>query len=115
MAKIKLTRGDSRTINVPYLSSSGTALDLTGATVFFTVNADQNPTDDSGAVVSKTITSFSSPSLGIATISLTNADTQNITPGEYYYDVQVKDAAGNVTSSKKDKFIITGDVTRRIV
>lgn len=115
MAKIKLTRGDSRTINVPYLSSSGTALDLTGATVFFTVNATDSPTDDTAAVISKTITSISNPTLGIATISLTNADTQNITPGEYYYDVQVKDAAGNVTSSKRDKFIIISDVTRRIV
>lgn len=114
MAKIKITRGDSRTISVPYLNSAGVALDLTGATVFFTVNAADSPADDTAAVISKTITSISNPSLGIATISLTNADTQNITPAEYYYDVQVKDAAGNVTSSKRDKFIVTGDVTRRL-
>lgn len=113
--KIKITRGDTQTINVPYLSSTGAALDLTGSTVFMTVNAAENPTDDSGAVLSKTITSFAAPTTGIAVITITNADTQNIAVGDYYYDIQVKDASGNVTSSKKDKFVITGDVTRRIV
>lgn len=114
MATIKLTRGDTRTINIPYLSATGTALDLTGATVFFTVNATDSPTDDSAAVVQKTITSITNPLLGVGVVTLTNTDTQNITPGIYFYDAQVKDAIGNVTSSKRDKFIVTSDVTRRL-
>ena len=114
MAAIKITRGDTRTINIPYLSATGTALDITGATVFFTVNATENPDDDTSAVVSKTVTSFVNPTLGVAVVTLASADTQSITPGTYFYDAQVKDSSGNVTSSKKDKFIITGDITRRL-
>lgn len=114
MTKIKdYIRGDSRNITVTFLQSDGvTPIDLTGGTVFFTVNATQNPTDDTSAAIAKKVTSFTSPTSGVATISLTNADTQNIAPGTYYYDVQLKDASGNFVSSKQDQFIVIADTTR---
>lgn len=113
MAKITHIRGDSRTINITFLQSDGvTPINLTGGKVYFTVNASSAPTDDTSAVITKTVTSFVSPTLGLATIQLTNADTQSVAPGTYYYDCQVKDAGGNVYSCGQDKFILKADITR---
>lgn len=114
MTKIKdYIRGDSRNINITFLQPDGvTPIDLTGGKVYFTVNSSSAPADDTSAVISKTVSSFSAPTTGVATIALTNADTQNITPGSYFYDVQLKDASGNFVSSKQDQFILIADITR---
>lgn len=114
MTKIRdFIRGDSRTITITFLQSDGiTPIDLTGGKVYFTVNSTQNPTDDTGAVIAKTVTSFSAPTTGVANVNLTNADTQSVTPGTYYYDCQLKDASGNFLSSKQDQFIVIADITR---
>lgn len=116
MSNIKdYIRGDSRNIVVTFLQSDGvTPINLTGGKVYFTVNSSNAPTDDSSAVIAKTVTSFSAPTSGVATISLTNTDTQNITPGTYYYDVQLKDASGNVVSSKQATFTVIADITRSV-
>lgn len=131
MAKISMIRGDTRILAIPYLDPSGNPLDLTGATVFFTVNASDDPTDDTAAVVEKQVTSFICPinctvngvdftknedttTAGVAWITLSNPDTQDVAPDTYFYDAQVKDASADVTSSKQDQFIVTADITRRI-
>lgn len=114
MAKIELIRGDSRTITIPITNPDGTAKNLTGCTVYFTVNATKEPVSDASAVIAKSTTSFASPTTGIATISLTNADTQNITPGSYYYDVQLKDASGNISSEEQDRCVVKPDTTRSV-
>lgn len=116
MTKIKdYIRGDTRVINLTCLQSDGvTPLNLTGATVYFTVNASDTPTDDTSAAFQKTVTSHTSPTLGLTTVTINTADTQSLTPGDFYYDVQVKDASGNITSLKKDTFTINSDITRAI-
>lgn len=116
MTKIKdYIRGDSRTITMTFLQSDGvTPINLTGGKVYFTVNATQNPTDDTGAIIAKTTTTFAAPTTGVATITLTNTDTQSITPGTYYYDCQLKDVSGNFVSKKQDQFIVIADTTRSI-
>ena len=113
MAKIKdYIRGDTRVINLACLKSDGTALDLTGATVRFTLSATQAPTDDLSAILQKSVFTHTSPAAGLTQITINPADTQNLTPGSYFYDVQVKDASGNITSIKQDTFIINPDITR---
>lgn len=115
--KIKdFIRGDSRTINVSFLQSDGvTPVDLTGGTVFFTVNSSNAPADDTAAVISKNVTSHTAPTLGRSSVVLLPADSASITPGTYYYDVQFKDVAGNIISKKQDTITIIADITRRIV
>lgn len=109
-------RGDSRILGFTFLQSDGkTPFDLTGCEVFFTVNPVTDPgASDSGAVIEKSTTSFVTPSSGVASITLTNADTQNINPATYYYDVQLKDANGNITSLMQNTFQVIPDITRRI-
>lgn len=108
-------RGDTRVININCVLSDGvTPMNLTGAKVYFTVNPSSTPTDDSGAAFQKTTTVHTAPLLGTTSITITNADTQALAPGTYYYDVQVKDASGNITSLKQDVFTINADIGRSI-
>lgn len=114
MAKIKMIRGDTRTITATFVDSDGIALDLTGGKVFFTVNASDTATTDSAAVVQVDTSSFSAPTTGVATITLASTDTNSVTPGTYWYDLQFVSSGGVVTSLAKDKFVLTGDISRRI-
>lgn len=112
MAKItNLIRGDSHIINVKF-DNNGTPLNISGYTVYFTVNASKNPTDDSTAAIQKNITSHTNAALGQTTITLLPADTNSML-GNYFYDVQLKDPSGNVTSFKQDSLTVIADITRR--
>lgn len=113
MSKISMIRGDSRNINATFLQSDGvTPIDITGGEVWLTLNASNDPASDSTAALQKTVTVFSDPTNGAATISLAPADTSGLAAGTYFYDVQLKDASGNILSSKQDKFVLSADVTR---
>lgn len=117
MAKLGKTitnviRGDTRTINLTFLEADGsTPIDLTGGTVYFTVNASDDPSDDTGASIQKTATSFTNATEGEHTFTLTHSDT-NIDPGSYWYDAQFKDSVGSYLSSYRGKFIVQSDITR---
>ena len=111
-------RGDSRLLNITILQSDGvTPFNLTGCEVFFTLNLQSMPpnssTDASAALATSTST-FTNPTSGVAQIQLTNAQTQPLTAGTYYYDVQLKDASGNITSLAQNQFIVITDITTRI-
>lgn len=106
-------RGDNRTINLTFLESDGsTPINLTGGTVYFTVNATQNPADDTSAAIAKVITTgFTDPTNGKHTLDLLPVDT-NIDPLSYFYDAQFTDSLGNKLSSYQGKFIVQADTTR---
>lgn len=98
MGKLTIRRGDTTTITVVY-TLDGVAVDLTGSTVFFTVKPtmQNNETDDTTAVITETVTSHSDPTAGTTLIELSNTQTL-VDIGTYYYDIQVKDASGNITT-----------------
>jgi hypothetical protein len=104
-------RGDSRDIEVQINDSDGNPFDLTGCTVYITVNSSKTPSDDSGAALQTSTTSFSDPSSGLATLSLTNTLTQSINAGTYWYDIQLKDTSNNIVSLGSNKFIVKDDIT----
>lgn len=114
---INYPRGDSRLISVNIFQSDGiTPFDLTGCEVWFTVNSNSNNTadnDTSAAFQVKTST-FTNPTSGNAQLQITNTMTQDVNPGTYYYDVQVKDASGNITSLGQNQFLVIADVTRSV-
>lgn len=114
---LNFIRGDSRLISIAVLQSDGkTPFDLTGCEVFFTVNANPNNTadNDTSAIIALKNSSITNPTLGVATIQISNANTQDIVVGTYFYDVQLKDANGNITSLGQNEFIVIPDVTRSI-
>lgn len=110
-------RGDSRVLNIQVNQSDGvTPFNLTGCEVFFTVKANSNDTSDTdtSAVIALKTSSFSNPASGLATLTITNAISQDIAPGVYFYDVQLKDSFGNITSLGQNTFTINADITRAI-
>lgn len=106
---LKIIRGDTSSINFTL-----EGVDLTGSTVFFTAKAviDDDVTDAAAAIAVE-VTSHTDPTAGITVIPLTASDT-NVTPGEYFYDIQVKKADGTIVSIPKRKLEVFEDVTRRI-
>ncbi len=111
-------RGDSRVLNIQVYESDGvTPFNLTGCEIFFTLNASSTPTDDgtdATAAIKKSTSSFSSPTSGLATITLLNTDTQSLVQGTYYYDIQLKDGLGNITSLGQNSFGVNDDITTRV-
>lgn len=112
--KIKdVIRGDTRTVNLTFVQADGTTpIDLTGGTVYFTVQSTSDPADDvANLMFQKTATSFTDATHGKHTFTLTHSDT-NITPGIYWYDAEFKDTAGNYLSAYRGEFIVQSDITR---
>ena len=108
-----IIRGDDADLNLTVTNSAGAVVDITGFTIFFT--AKESTFDaDADAKISKTVTSHTSPTLGITTVSLSATDT-TVTPRNYYYDFQIKDTNGKVASCHSGMLTIVGDVTRRTV
>ena len=110
-------RGDTRTLSIQVNNADGTPFNLTGCTVYFTLNVSKTPADDgtdSSAALKASTSSFSTPTNGLATITLTNALTQPLVGSRYYYDIQLKDGSGNITSLGQSTFTVTDDITTRI-
>lgn len=107
-----IIRGDTSSINFS-LADNGEPVDLTDATVYFTAKpALTDDATDSTAVIAVEVTSHTDPTNGKTVIPLTATNT-NVTPGEYFYDIQVKAADGTITSIPTRKMRVDADVTRR--
>lgn len=113
---LSIIRGDDKTVTVTFTDSNGSVINITGYTVFFTVKRKENlnDSDDTNALISKTVISHSSPTQGQTQIVFDSEDTSSIDPGIYYYDLQVKKPSGDIESSSSDEFEIIADVTRRV-
>jgi len=113
MTKNTLTiiKGDTASITVNLTQSDGTALNLTGSTVYFTVKSNIDDEDDD-ALISKDITSHVDDEGGQTLISL-SPDETTIDAGNYVWDIQVKDAQNNIISTEPGIFTVIKDVTNR--
>jgi len=125
-------RGDSRVLVIPVYEADGvTPFNLTGCTVFFTLNLSQTPPDDGTdvtAIIAKSVNSgfvqsYTSPTVNlpnlnnvpyIAEITLLNTDTQPLSNVVYYYDIQLLDGSGNISSLGSNSFSCNDDITTRI-
>lgn len=101
---LKLHRRDDRTLRLRC------NFDLTDATVFFTVKRDPLDPDDE-ALINKTITvhDLLGAELSRTHVDLTKDDT-NIAHGRYWYDFQVKDAAGKISSTGPQNLLVDQDI-----
>jgi len=111
MADLSMFRGDDKTWNLTFTDSNGTAINLTSATIFLTVKKNTSDADTS-AVISKTVTAHTNPTGGISALTVTHTDSA-IAIGNYYYDIQLVDSAGSVTTITNGSFTIKRDITVR--
>ena len=107
-------RGDDVSYTVTFKDANSVAIDITGSTVFFTVkNFSDTVANDTAALISKTITTHTTPLSGITTISLTAAETAAIVVGSYKYDIQYKSATNVVRTVTSGTIQFLDDVTKR--
>lgn len=112
MASLKINRGTTYTISVNY-SRNGEPASLVGATVRFTAKPNEWDDDavDNSASVRKDITNGTEE--GAATIILNPADTSNLEPGTYFYDIKVEEASGAIYKIDEGKIKLDGSPTNR--
>lgn len=112
MDNLEFYRGDDWKLDVTLKDEDGLAIDLTGATVFFTVKENESDADTS-AVITEDVTSHTDPTNGETSIEVSDTETDDVDPGTYYYDIQVKTAAGNIQTVVKGTLTVLTDITRR--
>lgn len=120
--KRKMTRGDTEEIDYDLLDRDGAPLDLSaaGAKAWFTVkrylsDADQfavhQATIANGGILPRDGGSLAS---GRVRVTVPATATASVAEGttKLYYDLQVKDALGRISTVEKGLFVIDADVTR---
>lgn len=115
--RLELVRGRTARYQVSITDDSGAAVDLTGASVFFTVRKTLTSSpDDSDALLQAIIgdgISVTSAPGGTVQIVIAQAKTRNLVPGAYCFDLTVITAGGDTITPAMGQFIIKGEVTRR--
>lgn len=96
-------------------TDSGTAYNLTGKTVLFTVKKlKDNSPDDTNALITQSIAVHTTPASGITTLSLTLTQT-NIPFGRYKGDCRVMDGVTVIGNTDTFYVEVTDIVTKRTV
>jgi len=103
-------KGDDGQIRITAKDADGNAVDLTDATARWwmakavTSTGDniliQKSTADGGIVISE------DSGFWILTIELLPEDTESLTPGKWYHELEVVDAAGDISTMTIGKFIL---------
>lgn len=89
---ISLNRKNSQTYNIT-VTSGGSAQDITGWTLYFTLKPKADAkTDDSTAVITKTVTSHDDAANGLTSFTLSESDT-DISYGDYIYDIKLSNGS----------------------
>mgnify|MGYP001431458292 CR=1 FL=1 len=108
MAKLTTYKENTLPIELTF-----TGIDLTGATVYFTVKtAADNDATDSTALIKKDITSHTDAVNGATEIVLTPTDT-DIAVGKYKYDIKLKKADGSQVTTQVGDFIVKEVMSNR--
>lgn len=116
---LKVDRGTTYALTVNY-RENGVAASIAGSTIRFTVKASEFDSDDTDATalggLKKTVTTHTNPAGGVSTIVLNPADSQDVTPGTYYYDVKIDRTSDGVTVYKLDEgsFVLDASPTNRL-
>lgn len=111
MASITFYRGDSYPLTVT-ITDTGTRLpiDITAATITLTVDAARNPSDETTKKFSLAGILDDDPTTGVVTFTPTTTNN-DISPGTYYYDIQMTQGT-TVRTLEKDEYIITQDLNK---
>lgn len=115
MAKQKpldINRGTTYT-RIGTVSLESVLIDLTAATIRFTIKTDEYDADatDASAVVIKNV---AGDALGAYSVTIDPADTATLTPGLYYFDTKVELADGSIYKLNEGTILLDGSPTNRL-
>ena len=105
-----LVRGDDWTLKLN-ITSSGSAVDVTGYTYYWTLKDNVDDADPGALQVTASPTG-SAAQAGEVVLSAAAATTTNITPQTYNYDVQQVNGSGVVQTLLLGKIKVVKDITR---
>ena len=112
---LNVRRGDKATYSLTLLDAAETALDLTSMSVAFTAKAGLlDPDIDAVIVKDETdgIVIGATPTDGTITLTLLPEDTEGLADAtRLYWDIQVDDGIGGVTTGLSGKLVVSADVT----
>jgi len=106
--KIEIVRGTTNTFDITVRDTDGNEYTLAdGEKVVFGI---KRKLDDSKAIFAKTTTSGKD---GVYTVTIEPADTEDLDPGRYFYDVGLLSGTQYYNVVKHKPFIIRANVTSR--
>lgn len=113
---------DDRTLSVTVNEENGDPVNLTNAKLWFTVKQRATDLDTQALIRKKTASAGGSDDEiditdatgGRAEVYIVPADTLNMNPGTYIYDVQVTLANGKTYTVTRDKITFKEDVTKAL-
>ncbi len=114
--RLTITRGDTKRFDLTVTDElTGAAIDLTGATMWFTVKRSRSE-PDSVKQFQKTTSdgiTIASGSSGTATLIIAPADSASMDPARLYvWDLQIKSSTGAIYTVDSGPLAVLGDVTR---
>ena len=109
-----LVRGDDWVIKLT-ITSEGVPLDVTGYQYWLTLKADYEDADPGAIQTTVTVAASAEATGGIVYIRAPRADTVNVAPRNYYYDIQQLDGADTVQTILIGKVLVVKDITRAVV
>lgn len=93
-ADLEFFNKDTFDLNVT-VNRNGSGMAVTGSTLYFTMKENRDDTD--GAAIIQKTGSILDASAGTFLIALDSSNT-NVTPGRYFYDLQLNQALNTVTT-----------------
>ena len=106
--KLRIRRGDTYTHQVTETEDDGSAANLTGATYLVQMREDPDDT----TYTAQFTTTILDAVAGEWKFSLTAAQTADLEPGLYFYDVQKTHSDGFVQTLFQGEVIVDWDVSR---
>jgi hypothetical protein len=107
---LEIIKGDTKPYTITVKNSTGTAFNLTGYTIKFSVKNHVDDTDAAAIISASGVITLPATG-GIFTINLTATQT-NVAAGDYIYDIQIDNGSTVVKTIAKGTFRVLPDVTR---
>jgi hypothetical protein len=104
---VTMFSGDSRVLTITVTDSAGTAKNITGATINFSLFKSVG----GAAILSKTVgngITITDPTNGVFTVTFETHETED-RDGHFKYEIEVTDSSGNKCTIVQDKFHIKKD------
>ena len=113
MAIKNFYRGDSQYFYITVVDDGGNPIDLTGATIYFTMKRNLSDSDTASGTLQIVVTTHLDPTLGLSLVELSSADSLSVLVGDiyYFYDFVVLLASGDVGTLDNSKVKVLANVT----
>jgi hypothetical protein len=105
--ELTLEKGSTFSSQITVKDDQGVEQDLTG----YTARSQMRKSYYASSKYDFTVT-VTAPVLGLITMSMTAANTSNISPGRYVYDVEIENNSGDVTRIFEGIVTVLPNVTR---